>query len=68
MYREKLYRYSQLKLMTLYRKQGFKTIVKRKRAGKKKNRGMYCTRGFVIKLVRPTGDAKNLNGSSVPKF
>jgi hypothetical protein len=29
---------------------------------------MYCTRGFVIKLVRPTGDAKSLNGSSVPKF
>ncbi len=30
--------------------------------------GMYCTRGFVIKLVRPMGDAKSLNGSSVPKF
>ncbi len=29
---------------------------------------MYCTRGFVIKLVRPMGDAKSLNGSSVPKL
>ncbi len=26
---------------------------------------MYCTRDFVIKLVRPIGDAKSLNGSSV---
>jgi hypothetical protein len=32
------------------------------------HRGMYCTRSFVIKLVRPMGDAKSLNGSSVPKF
>jgi hypothetical protein len=32
------------------------------------HRGMYCTRGFVIKLVRPMGGAKSLNGSSVPKF
>ncbi len=29
---------------------------------------MSCTPGFVIKLVRPMGDAKSLNGSSVPKF
>jgi hypothetical protein len=28
---------------------------------------MSCTRGFVIKLVRPIRDAKSLNGSSVPK-